>query len=781
MLGLDLRFDTVHNGCRLAVPEAYALGSKQWGGRSKATVITDARGTLSGSGLPAPVDAAPEPLWMRVFGIGIIDLFLAPALTAVWLLLTLPNLSIHEFGLVRLPMIVVGPIAVLRPARWWPYMAFATVATWWVHELVGFDRADALGHSLAEVGITVGACVLARALDLVPLRSVDGAWRLVGIAVAVAVARAVFISFHLEEVPTGSRWPEAALGAGAGVSVLVFLPLVILLADGLRHWTTTRRHLSVELPMFAALTLLLWLVFYAPHGDRPLGMAFLIIPVLAMFAARMSQLAVGFALAATVIMVSGATDRGLGPFSARLFGMDPFNLQVFLLSVVASVWFVVGALEMQLQASRSLADVRDELQRQVDTDLVTGLRSRSWMIAELRHLLELGTEVSGRVAVMFIDLTSFLSINRALGYGAGDEIIRMLAAVTRDAVSGEFHLGRFDGHNFVLIVPDAEDVDALERVAHNLLTAIAREVVVDGQRISRTGSIGIAVSSRDSTATNLLRDADLALVIAKAKGRSRIHRFVQSSGGGDAAQGIHLEHELRDALAERRFVVHFQPQVWLETGLVSGYEALARWDHPDKGLLAPSAFLEMMESSGLIIQLGQQVTEYVCHVIATTPDLPGPISVNVSAVEFADEDWFDRFTCTVLEAGIRPELLVIELTETTVLSLTDDTVEALAGIRSLGIGIHVDDFGTGYASVGMLQHVPATALKLDRSFIAPMRDCREVNVPLVRGIAGLADGLGLETIAEGIETAEQAELLRQAGWHIGQGYLFGRPRPDLLW
>ena len=276
----------------------------------------------------------------------------------------------------------------------------------------------------------------------------------------------------------------------------------------------------------------------------------------------------------------------------------------------------------------------------------------------------------------------------------------------------------------------------------------------------------------------MVRDADQALAVAKLKGRSRSH--VLSAVDPDVqADRLHQEHVLREALDAREFTVHYQPQVDLRTGAVCGYEALVRWQHPERGLLAAGAFIETMEQSGLVIPLGTFVLEEACRALAQNPDLPGPISINVSAVEFAHPGWLARFRTTVDEFAIAPERLVIELTETTVLHLTDDARAALDGVRAMGSGIHVDDFGAGYASVGLLQHLPVTALKLDRSFVTPLDQTDAPDLGLVRGIAGLAAGLGLETIAEGIETPRQAELLAEAGWAIGQGYLFGRPGPAL--
>ena len=422
---------------------------------------------------------------------------------------------------------------------------------------------------------------------------------------------------------------------------------------------------------------------------------------------------------------------------------------------------------------------RKQLQRMAETDSVTGLRSRSWLTDEIQRALTEASLSSSRVGVMFIDLTEFLVVNRTLGYDVGDEALCSLAEGVLALAPDGVHVGRFDGHHLVVVFPRVPDPAELERVAAELLAEVSRERVLRGHRISRTGSIGIAVSKRHSTATSLLREADQALTEAKAKGRSRAHLLGSASGGTDALQYLQLEHGLRVALDERQFVVHYQPQVRLDAGAISGFEALVCWNHPERGLLQPVAFMDTMEASGLVVPLGQQVLDEVCAMIRRTPDLPGPISVNVSAVEFAEEGWLESFAETVRRHGIRPEHLVVELTETTVLRLTDDARRALTGVRDMGIGIHIDDFGTGFASVGVLQQVPVTALKLDASFTAGL-GADGSNLDLVRGIAGLAAGLGLDTIAEGIENAHQAELLRAAGWQHGQGFLFGRPQPQPL-
>lgn len=420
------------------------------------------------------------------------------------------------------------------------------------------------------------------------------------------------------------------------------------------------------------------------------------------------------------------------------------------------------------------------LERLADFDLITGLRSRSWITAELER--ELGrARMGGRqMAIMFVELNEFLVVNRNLGHAAGDELLGLLAARVSAVLPDSMLIGRFDGHNFVIVCPDATDLDELRRIATDVLAAVSREAVIQGHRVARTASIGIALSSRYSSPLSLLREADHALSRAKAEGRSRYYVLSQTARDEDPFAHFELEHELRGALDAHQFVLHYQPQVRLETGEIVGHEALVRWEHPTRGLLSPAHFMDTMEQSGLVVALGKQVIEQACRLLQEQPDLPGTISVNVSALELAEPDWPDLLRGLMDRYDVAPDRLVLELTETTMLQLTEDANRALRSVQDLGLGIHVDDFGTGYASVGLLRQVPVTALKLDRSFVEPLEVDGSDGLDLVRGVAGLAQGLGLETIAEGVETPRQWRMLQQAGWSVGQGYIFGRPEPEPL-
>jgi diguanylate cyclase (GGDEF)-like protein/PAS domain S-box-containing protein len=421
---------------------------------------------------------------------------------------------------------------------------------------------------------------------------------------------------------------------------------------------------------------------------------------------------------------------------------------------------------------------RERLQHLVDTEPVTGLGSRSWITTELGHCLR-ESPGPGSVVALFVDLSEFGIVTRTLGYEAGDEVLANVARAIAGTVPDDYLVGRFWGDRILIVAPQVTRIEEVEATAARILRAVATEQVIDGSRISRTGNVGIAVSQHGSTVTSMLRSADEALAVAIATGRSRWHLVPDDPVEGDGVDSLRREHDLREALDERQFALHYQPQVRLADGEVCGYEALVRWQHPERGLLAPAEFMDLMESSGLIVDLGRQVLEMACADIVAAPQFSGPVSVNVSALEITEPDWLDHLTDTIRDSGVAADRLTIELTETTLLRLTPDAELALDSIRAMGMGLHIDDFGTGYASIGALQQVPLTGLKLDRTFVSALAEAGQADLDLVTSIASMAKGLRLEPIAEGIETPQEAALLQDAGWVYGQGYLYGKPAPKL--
>ncbi|HRY09700.1 MAG: EAL domain-containing protein [Actinobacteria bacterium] len=420
-------------------------------------------------------------------------------------------------------------------------------------------------------------------------------------------------------------------------------------------------------------------------------------------------------------------------------------------------------------------EAREALQYQAFHDALTGLRNRASLLDLLDVELRAAKRKQGRVGVLFLDLDNFKIVNDSLGHAAGDEILKTVAGRLQSVVRPRDHAGRFGGDEFVVVVTDIDEARQLEVVADRILNAVADEIVVQEHRILPTASIGLAMSHADSTTESLLREADAALFRAKDAGRSR-WQFFDEQMHAHALERMTLEAQIREGLEHDEFLVHYQPIVDLTTGEISSYEALARWNHPVRGLLAAGEFVPAAEVSGAIVPLGEVVLEQVVEVLAAHPDLP-PVSINVSAVQLAAPRWMATFLQTLGRREVDPSRVILEVTETAVLSLLDPTTMDLVVLQEYGVGIHVDDFGTGFSSISMLRELPVTGLKLDARFVHDLTVEDSPSNALAEGLAGLARGLDLISVAEGIETEEQAKLLTEQGWTHGQGYLFGKPGP----
>jgi diguanylate cyclase (GGDEF)-like protein/PAS domain S-box-containing protein len=433
---------------------------------------------------------------------------------------------------------------------------------------------------------------------------------------------------------------------------------------------------------------------------------------------------------------------------------------------------------LQVEDVTDEREARSQLAFNATHDALTGLRNRAWILDVLDADLQAAERHGSHVAVLFIDVDNFKVVNDSLGHVVGDEVLRDVAQRITASLRGRGRVGRFGGDEFIVVVPGVDGTAEVEAIAARISADIGEELLVEGRRLVPSASIGIAMSAPGSTSTSLLRDADAAVFRAKAAGRSR-WQFFDVDMHAQALLRITVEEELRAALARHEFVVHYQPIVDLLDATVVGHEALVRWEHPARGLLAPDVFLPTAEESGLVVEIGDQVLDDVCALLAARPDLTGPVSVNRSPSEITRPGWKERFLAVAAGHGVDPRRLVVELTETAIMSVDAAAAQDLQSLRDLGVGIHVDDFGTGYSSIALLRDLPVTGLKLDRSFAGHMVEDRTARV-LAAGLAGLAEGLQLDAVAEGVETCEQAELLVAQGWRRGQGWLYGRPSPEPL-
>ncbi len=422
-------------------------------------------------------------------------------------------------------------------------------------------------------------------------------------------------------------------------------------------------------------------------------------------------------------------------------------------------------------------EAAERLAYQAFHDPLTGLRNRAWILDMLEVDLRAAPRLDTQVGVLFIDLDNFKVVNDSLGHAAGDEVLRTVAERIAGVLRPRDRVGRSGGDEFVVVLPNVEDAHEAELVAQRIVNAVGIEFTVSGHRIVPTVSIGIALNVPGSTSTSLLRDADAALFRAKAAGRAR-WQFFDDDMHAQALARLTIESEIRRGLAAAEFVVHYQPIVTLGDRVVGGHEALVRWQHPTRGIILPIDFLPTAEDSGLIVGIGQQVLEQVCELLAARPDLPGPINVNLSPGQLARADWLESFTDTLDRYGIDPSRIIVELTETAVMSLLPGTLAQLVSLRALGAGLHVDDFGTGSSSISLLRNLPVTGLKLDASFVGDLSDVDDTASALSTGLAGLVNGLHLMGIAEGVETEAQHRVLLQQGWSRAQGYLYARPAPE---
>jgi diguanylate cyclase (GGDEF)-like protein len=425
----------------------------------------------------------------------------------------------------------------------------------------------------------------------------------------------------------------------------------------------------------------------------------------------------------------------------------------------------------------SYVEATAQLEYRALHDPLTRLYNRVWILDMLENELRVSDRSHETVAVLFIDLDNFKVINDSLGHAAGDQVLCAVADRISATLRARDYAARLGGDEFLVVGNDMQGAVEAEALAARVTRVINDELEIDGHPLVVGASVGVALSRPESTAASMLRDADSALFRAKANGRAQ-WQFFDDTMHAAALNRLTTESELRHGLADRQFVPYYQPIVGLDPLRITGYEALVRWIHPERGVVPPGEFLLVAEETGLIIDLGAQMLDHVCRTLATRSDIRGTISVNKSPLQINRPGWRDRFMDAIKRHRADPRRLIIEVTESAVLSHIDNVADDLQKLRRLGVGLHIDDFGTGYSSISLLRDLPVTGIKLDKSFTDHLVDQKGARV-VAAGLASLADGLDMVSIAEGIEEPEQAAILTELGWTHGQGYLFGRPAPDL--
>ncbi|MFM7269560.1 MAG: putative bifunctional diguanylate cyclase/phosphodiesterase [Cyanobium sp.] len=389
-----------------------------------------------------------------------------------------------------------------------------------------------------------------------------------------------------------------------------------------------------------------------------------------------------------------------------------------------------------------------------------------------------GGEAIGKVAVLFIDIDRFKWLNDAHGHAAGDALLVAVSRILRRSVRHRDLVGRLSGDEFIVITRDG-GAGAGTELAERIIAAIAQPIQIAGIEVIHSASVGISVASPGDTPSSLIENADMAMYEAKAQGRG--HRAVfEPRMRLRAQERLVMEEALRQAVASGAIEAHLQPVHRLADGTLIGFEALARWRHPEQGLLLPTTFIPAAEESGLIEAIDLAVLAEACQAVARWQQQGGRehlrISSNVAARTLGAVDLVEQIEPILRSSGIRPEQVYLEITETSLVAEIHSTTTTIERLRQLGVKLAIDDFGTGYSSLLYLKRFPVGLLKIDRSFVADLgRDPEDEAI--ARAILSLAGALGVEVVAEGIETSIQLDWLRNLHCAYGQGYLFGRPEP----
>ncbi len=411
-------------------------------------------------------------------------------------------------------------------------------------------------------------------------------------------------------------------------------------------------------------------------------------------------------------------------------------------------------------------------------DVLTDLPNRVSMQGRVAQVLAQAKETGTRVSVLFVDLDRFKAINDSLGHHAGDAVLKGVAARLKACMRTSDVVSRLGGDEFVVVLPQTDE-DGAKEVANKIRAELSVPYVFINQNLTVTPTIGISVYPEDGEdAETLIRNADSALYHAKDSGRNNFLFFTQRMNLA-AIERMVLENGMRAALEREEFVLHYQPQIELETGTLIGAEALIRWQHPERGLLHPARFIPLAEESDLIVAMGNWVAREACrqNVAWQQAGLPAlPVSVNLSARQLVNRSLTKTIQDILQETGLAPRYLELELTESMLMDNAGTPTNVIAELANHGVTFAIDDFGTGYSNLGYLRRFPIHRLKLDQSFVRGITS-HQGDAAIVRAVLGLASNLRLKVLAEGVETAEQMEFLRNEGCDEIQGYLIGKPMP----
>jgi diguanylate cyclase (GGDEF)-like protein/PAS domain S-box-containing protein len=437
----------------------------------------------------------------------------------------------------------------------------------------------------------------------------------------------------------------------------------------------------------------------------------------------------------------------------------------------------VGGVVLTMRDITDRKRLEAELRRQALSDGLTGLANRALFVNRVGHALALDQWRGAGVAVVFLDLDDFKLVNDGLGHDLGDALLVAVARRLEEAVRPGDTVARLGGDEFAVLLEEGRMPAAAETVAARITASLAEPITVGDRSVLIGMSMGIAFGRPEVTdPADLLRDADLAMYVVKRSGKGRFERFVPAMHE-EARRRLDLANDLPAAITDQQLHVLYQPIVDLATGMPVGAEALVRWRHPKYGMLSPAEFVPIAEATGHVVRMGRWVLEEACRVASTWRESGADdvyITVNVSGRQLQDASLVDDVALALASSGLPPANLALEVTESVLVGNVQVARERLAELKGLGLRVAVDDFGTGYSSLSYLGNLPVDIVKIDKSFVDRVAVDGEGEA-MVRAVVDLAASLGMATVAEGIEDAEQVPVLRRLGCRTGQGYLFARP------
>jgi diguanylate cyclase (GGDEF)-like protein len=489
----------------------------------------------------------------------------------------------------------------------------------------------------------------------------------------------------------------------------------------------------------------------------------------------------------------GGVDYITKPFQAAEVLARVKN-HIALQSAKAEIYQFNAELELRIhERTIQLEEANQELQREITErqiaeelliynalhDPLTGLPNRVLFVDRAEMLLKKSKRNPNYIfALLFLDFDRFKLINDSLGHMVGDQLLIAISQLLQDLVRMSDTIARLGGDEFTILLDDIHDIDEPSKVAERIQQALKSPLTVEGFTVFTSVSIGIAVSSVEYVSSSeLLRDADIAMY--RAKERGACHEIFNPGMHAAMRNRLQLENDLRRALEKQEFLVYYQPIISLQTGELVGFEALIRWQHPERGLVPPIQFIPVAEDTGLIVAIGEWVMYEACRQLYAWQNQyplshPLKVAVNLASKEIGSSDLLGKIDRTLTETGLNGSHLRIEITESMLMEYGETTSNLLLEIRARNIQLSIDDFGQGYSSLSYLHRLPVDTLKVDRAFVSQMH-LTEENFEIVRTITTLAHTLGMDTVAEGVETLEQFTQLRELGCEFAQGYLFAPP------